>query len=586
MLRRLRNRFRRWVLGATVPVWYSPAYRLPLASVEATGIDARRADEALAHLLHARLLSRRALRSPQRVDYVDLRRVHSDSLIESIQHVEQLARIFRVDPSEIVSEQVLGTVRLACGATVSAARCAARHRGATLNLLGGFHHAGPDRAGGFCPVNDVAVAVAVLRSEGFADWIAVLDLDAHPPDGIVECLQDDHRVWIGSLSGTDWGPLDDADETVLPGGCDDATYLEALSALLDRMPAAGVTFVIAGGDVLAGDRHGGLGLTLDGAQQRDLVVRRALANQGSVWLPGGGYGGDAWRVLAGTAATLVHGRLVPIPADSDPMRREFGRIAGRLRAERLEGEVLTELDLLADLGQGAPLAPRLLGYYTADGLEHAFEQYGVLEHLRRLGYADFRFEVDREPRGDSLRVFARAAEAEHLLVEAVVQRQRVDREEVLYIHWLSLRNPRARFSALRPRLPGQEAPGLGLAREAGELFGQAARRLGLAGIAFRPAWYHMAYQARRMGMAFADPQRQARFETMLRDLASVPLLDATLAVAEGRVLLDGEPYAWEADLMVHYPDYPDESPGPSPRQRFEMVRRRDSEVTGRTSDRS
>jgi len=60
-----------------------------------------------------------------------------------------------------------------------------------LNLLGGFHHARPDVAGGFCPVNDVAVAIAAVRADGFRGRVLVLDLDAHPPDGLAACLAGD-----------------------------------------------------------------------------------------------------------------------------------------------------------------------------------------------------------------------------------------------------------------------------------------------------------------------------------------------------------------------------------------------------------
>ena len=73
-----------------------------------------------------------------------------------------------------------------------------------LNLLGGFHHAKPDAGGGFCAVNDLAVAVAAVRAEGFAGRVLVLDLDAHPPDGTAACLAADPSAWIGSLSGSSW----------------------------------------------------------------------------------------------------------------------------------------------------------------------------------------------------------------------------------------------------------------------------------------------------------------------------------------------------------------------------------------------
>ncbi len=78
-----------------------------------------------------------------------------------------------------------------------------------------------------------------------------------------------------------------------------------------------------------------------------------------------------------------------------------------------------------------------------------------------------------------------------------------------------------------------------------------ATRLGLGGVVFRPAHYHTAYAARHE-FQFVDPDRQGRFEALVRDLAGVPLLEATVALAEGKVRLDGAPYRWEADEMVYW----------------------------------
>jgi hypothetical protein len=95
-----------------------------------------------------------------------------------------------------------------------------------------------------------------------------------------------------------------------------------------------------------------------------------------------------------------------------------------------------------------------------------------------------------------------------------------------------------------------------MAREFGELLGLMARRLGLDGVAFRPAHFHTAYSARQE-MAFVDPARQGRFEALVRDLAHLSLLEATTAVEAGRVRLDGRPYAWEADEMAMWLEPPE-----------------------------
>jgi acetoin utilization deacetylase AcuC-like enzyme len=515
-------------------------------------MEPRRADFVAFWLRECGAIRTSDLQEPTPISFEDLDRVHGLELLESLGRSEALARIYGVDPSDVPVDEVLATVRLACGGTLAAAREALRTRAPTLNLLGGFHHAAPDVAGGFCPVNDIAVALAAVRAEGYRGRAVVLDLDAHPPDGLSACLAGDPDTWLGSISASDWGALAPCDETVLPEGTGDAEYLAALRALIRRMPRPGLAFVIAGGDVLAGDRFGRLALTLAGARSRDLEVAAAIEGVGSVWLPGGGYHADAWKVLGGTGMALATGTEAPIPRRYDPLAARFANIMANLSPSQLSADpefTAADLEVALGLGESNGRPPLLLGYYTQAGLEHSLYRYGVLEYLKRIGYGRFRVAIDRASPGDRARLYGTAGGVEHVLIEMVVQKRRVAGHEVLYVHWLHMRNPIARFSDSRPRLPGQEVPGLGLAREFGELFALIARRLDLAGVAFRPAHYHTAFPARH-DFSFADPGRQGRFEAMVRDLANVPLLEVTNAVSQGRVLMNGEPYAWETDEMV------------------------------------
>ena len=564
-------RLRSWLHRRDVAVWYDPRYRLPLSSVEvAAGIEPRRADYAIWWLRECGAVRARSVRTPRRATYDELARVHTPELLESLGQPETIAHVFGVDPSDVPVDEVMTTVRLAVGATLAGAREAVRTRTPALNLLGGFHHAAPGSAGGFCPVNDVAVAVAALRADGFTGRVAVLDLDAHPPDGIAAALHDDPRSWIGSISGSDWGPLEGVDETLLEGAADQA-YLDALAALLARMPRPQLAFVIAGGDVLAGDRFGKLALSLEGARERDILVAAELEGVPSVWLPGGGYSDLSWRVLAGTGMALATASTEPIPADYDPLSAQYARVSRELAPSELtdDGELTAE-DLEEALGIRPMRQRLLLGYYTSSGMEHALFRYGILEQLERLGYRQFHVTFDTTGLGERVRVTGEADGAEHVLVELVLERRRVLRVEVLYVHWLSLRNPRAQFSDRRPRLPGQEVPGLGLAREAGSMLARMAIRLGLGGVVWRPAFFHTAYTARHE-FHFVDPERQGRFEALLRDLGHLPLLELTDLLARGRVLMDGEPYAWEADEMAYWLRESPSEPGEVERER-ERVR--------------
>lgn len=570
--RALLYRLRSWFYRRDVTLWYDPRYRLPLSGLESgAGMEPRRADFVAWWLADCGAVPRARRRAPRRISFEDLARVHDAELLESLGHAETLARVFAVDPSDVPVDEVMTTVRLACGGTLGAARETLRTRAPAVNLLGGFHHAFPAAAGGFCPVNDVAVAIAAVRAEGFSGPVAVLDLDAHPPDGVAACLAQDPAHWIGSISGSDWGPLEGVDETVLPPGTGDAAYLEALGELLSRMPRPQLAFVLAGGDVLAGDRFGQLGLSLDGARERDLLVAAELEGVPSVWLAAGGYSRRSWRALAGTGMAVAAGSLAPIPDEYDPLSVRFEVVSQRL----LPGDLGDTGDITAeDLEEALGMRPRrqrlLLGFYTASGIEHALFRYGVLEQLERIGYRQFRVAFDSAGLGERVRLHGEAEGQEHLLVELILERRHLLGVEVLFVHWLSLRNPRAQFSERRPRLPGQEVPGLGLAREAGSMLARMAIRLGLGGVAFRPAHFHTAYAARH-AFAFIDPERQGRFEALVRDLAAVPLLEATRAVADGRVLLDGRPYAWEADEMAYWLRESPSEPGEVERER-ERVR--------------
>lgn len=545
-----------------VEIWVDDAYRVPLPSMEtAVGLEPRRVDFAAWTLLERAAVKPEQLRTPQPIHFADVLRVHSPEYVESLQRREVLAQIFGVDPSEVPVEPLLRMVRLATGGTLQASRSSLERRAHALNLCGGFHHAAPARGAGLCAINDIAIAVAALRADGFEGQVAVLDLDAHPPDGTAECLSGDARCWIGSISGSRWEPSSGVDEVVLPEGAGDAQYLNALRALLRRMPRPKLAYVIAGGDVLRGDRLGKLGLSLRGARARDRLVAAALRGVAAVWLPGGGYHPDAWRVLTGTGLVLAGRGHAVIPRGYDPLGARFAAVAHHLSAEALRGEwEITAADVDADLTRGPPQTPRLLGYYTASGLEYALYRQGLLGHVRRLGYQNPQVELDSVDTGDRFRLFGQAEGQRHLLIEAVLERRRLGERDFLFVNWLTLRNPRAHFSAQRPQLPGQEVPGLGLGREATALLALMAERLQMEGIVFRPAWYHLAY-AGRTRFEFIDPERQGRFEALLRDGGDLSLLEVTCAVSEGRAFIDGRPYTWEPTDFVHWRHSPARAEG-------------------------
>ncbi len=71
-----------------------------------------------------------------------------------------------------------------------------------FNPIGGFHHAMPTHAEGFCYINDVAVGLmdVLQRSPGLR--IAYMDIDAHHANGVQEAFLRDPRVLVISLHET------------------------------------------------------------------------------------------------------------------------------------------------------------------------------------------------------------------------------------------------------------------------------------------------------------------------------------------------------------------------------------------------
>ena len=65
--------------------------------------------------------------------------------------------------------------------------------GVVFNPGGGTHHGRPDRAAGFCYLNDPVLAIRVLLDQGLTR-IAYVDIDAHHCDGVEAAFAGDGRV--------------------------------------------------------------------------------------------------------------------------------------------------------------------------------------------------------------------------------------------------------------------------------------------------------------------------------------------------------------------------------------------------------
>ncbi|MFT5586055.1 MAG: hypothetical protein ACI9VR_003651, partial [Cognaticolwellia sp.] len=486
--------------------------------------DPRRADRVAWYLVQAEKMAQGELRQPGRVSYRDLARVHAPEVLESLGDPVALALSMGLEAGDVVGVELAHCLRVVCGGTLEACREALRSRGPTLNLEGGWLRAGPKKGQGIEQLNDVAVAIAALRAEGFRGRITVLSVGTARLDALQACLGSDERLWMGRIDSDQEGEL----------------WLADLDRLLATVPRSALSIVVSGSE-----DSGRLGLEV--LRKRDRHVDQALEGRARVLLPGGGGGAQAWRALAGTALAVGLRTERPVAPDFSPMRAHFADIAKGLKERELAEDDLS-FGIAEELGERSA-GDRIMGFYTAEGVELALYEYGVLDHLQRLGFARFRVALDAQPLGSRIRLFGTQTGTEELLVECTVSSETVNGEPYIFVHWLNLRNPVGHFSSRRPRLPGQDAPGLGLAPEMAELLRRMARRLGMAGLAMQPSWFHVAYSARH-DLRFETPELQGRFVALIRDLRGVPLGEVTRAISGGRVQLNGAPYIWDAERMT------------------------------------
>lgn len=176
------------------------------------------------------------------------------------------------------SEALVRRSFLACSGTISAAK-EALQAGVASNLAGGTHHAYPDRGEGFCVLNDVAVAIRVLRRDKLAERFLIIDLDVHQGNGTAFIFADDPDVFTFSMHGAKNYPLFKERSNLdieMPDGTGDTEYLEVLSESLYRVSLhdADVIFYLAGADPFEKDKLGRLNLTINGLMQRDEIVLR------------------------------------------------------------------------------------------------------------------------------------------------------------------------------------------------------------------------------------------------------------------------------------------------------------------------
>lgn len=267
---------------------------------------------------------------PQLAQRKDLERIHSARYLDALEKasrdgnggVELLFMGIGTGDCPIFPDMYDYSV-LACGATLTAARMildgSAR---VAFNPSGGYHHAWPEQAAGFCYINDVAIACHVLAEAG--KRVFYLDIDVHNGDGVAGAFYERRDVMTLSFheSGKTLFPGTGFEDEIgqgdgtgycvnvpLPAGIYDQAYLKAFDDITIPLIKAFKPDVIVlefGADALAGDPLAHLRLTNN--TYADIIQTLLTFGKPILMTGGGGYHVEntvrawalGWGVLSGS----------------------------------------------------------------------------------------------------------------------------------------------------------------------------------------------------------------------------------------------------------------------------------------------
>jgi acetoin utilization deacetylase AcuC-like enzyme len=210
----------------------------------------------------------------------DLLLVHTPAYVDDLLNLRWTERTMRSEMA--LTREIADAYLVAAGGTILAGQLALTG-GVSVHLGGGYHHAFPDHAEGFCYVNDVAVAIARLRRDGRVGKVTVVDCDLHQGNGTAVAFSGNSDVFTFSIhQENNYPPKQRSDMDIgLPDGADDELYLSRLAVvpeILDRQ-APGLCLYLAGADPFRGDVLGGLDLTKEGLRRRDALVFEACRDR-------------------------------------------------------------------------------------------------------------------------------------------------------------------------------------------------------------------------------------------------------------------------------------------------------------------
>lgn len=290
-----------------LPIAYHPIYKHPLP--EGHRFPMIKYELLPQQLLHEGTAAPNNFYEPGLPDMKHILAVHDKEYVNHLLNLTLDPRAVRKIGFPLSAELVERELRIAQG-TIWGVHQALQY-GIAFNIAGGTHHAYSDRGEAFCLLNDQAIGAQYLINTKLVKKVLIVDLDVHQGNGTAEIFTNNNDVFTFSMHGKSNYPfkkeVSDLD-IALSDTTGDDEYLsilhETLPKLIDQQKPDFI-FYLSGVDILASDKLGKLGCSVNGCKERDefvlsLCKKLEIPVQCSM---GGGYSPDIKVIIEAHANT-------------------------------------------------------------------------------------------------------------------------------------------------------------------------------------------------------------------------------------------------------------------------------------------
>jgi hypothetical protein len=209
-----------------------------------------------------------------------------------------------------------------------------------------------------------------------------------------------------------------------------------------------------------------------------------------------------------------------------------------------EGDGSVSCDF-SSLSHSASCSDLFLNRFSKDDIIDHFDRIGLSGHLASLGFSPIVLEIKRDNTDvHFLAVYHAKYNPENLLIDLRIRESNFYPEKkllkiipltILFIEWLSATNPRSQFTERKPRLPGQEKPGLGIVPFYLRLLDDIGSETHKDGCMDIPDHFHAACMYSKK-FKFFNPSFEGHLRAILRDLGHYSISELSWGISTRTII--------------------------------------------------